>query len=224
MDVKNGFQRLYNKMSNIIKRAYITLPSSDSQAYQTTQINYFGKTVYTQTIYPYGMSANAPANTLMILFNANAHEENLIGIPYSAAERFKNLAVGEVIVGSPVTGSYVKFLQNGNIEIVTAVDITATCKNATITASNNVNVAVTNECNITAKTINFTADNINLTSGTHTSKFGSGGNFEFACTNFKVNGHVELGSDGAAIARVGDQVTVGGSTGTITSGGSNKST
>lgn len=171
-----GFNmKTISKVINLVKRCYISLAGKDNQSFATAQVSYFGKASYIETIYPYGLSANAPVNTFALVFNVMGQEENLAGIPYGSQERFKPLKEGEVIVGSPKTGSYVKFMSNGDIDIY---------------SKGNININTANDANITAANINF-------------------------------SGKVNLGSGGAAIARVGDEVLVGSSTGTITSGSSN---
>jgi hypothetical protein len=112
-----------SKLTNMIKRSYITLPDKDDKDYSTAQVGYFGRTSYIQTIYPYGMSANAPANTLDLQFNIMGQEENLAAIPYCAKERFRGLKIGEVIFGSPVTKSYIKFLEDKSIYIHSLKDV-----------------------------------------------------------------------------------------------------
>ena len=119
MENKHYLSKLFTRIANMIKKSYITLPNDDSGDYSTTQISYYGKATNTQTIYPYGLNANAPIKTLLLLLNNMGQEENSCGIPYTAKERFKNLKSGEVVIGSPKSGSYVKFLENGDIEIYT---------------------------------------------------------------------------------------------------------
>jgi len=108
---------ILTKITNLIKRGYVTLPNKDAADYSTAQVSYFGKTSYVNTVYPYGMSANAPADTLVLLFNVLGQEENLAGIPYGVGERFKNLKSGEVVFWSPVTKSYIRFSENKDITI-----------------------------------------------------------------------------------------------------------
>lgn len=113
----NMTKDILNRISNGIKRAYISLVGSDSNQFQTTQINYLGKTADMEVIYPYGLCANPPAGSLVLLFNVQGQEENRAGIANLPNQRFKNLKAGEVVVGNYLTGSYIKLLENGNIEI-----------------------------------------------------------------------------------------------------------
>lgn len=109
--------KLFNKVKNFIKRCIISETSDDSNIYAIAKIKYYDKDSIAEAIYPYGMSANAPVDTVCILFNINGHESNRACIPYAIIDRFKNLKSGEVIFGSPATQSYVKFMTNGDIEI-----------------------------------------------------------------------------------------------------------
>lgn len=114
---------LLTKISNLVKRAVITLTNDDSKNISHCQATYLDKVSPIETIYPYGFGANAPVGNIVLLFNIGANEANLAGIPYSQKDRFKNLKSGEVVVGSPKTGSYIKFLENGDIEILSKEDL-----------------------------------------------------------------------------------------------------
>lgn len=115
-------QQVYNKILNMVRKAYISLTNDDSADYSTIQVTYQGKQNNAQPIYPYGLNANAPEQTLIMLYRIGS-EENLFGIPYACKERFRNLKKGEVTIGSPKTGSYIKFLENGDIEMYTTSNI-----------------------------------------------------------------------------------------------------
>ena len=110
-------ERLKNTIVNMIKIGVITLAGSDSGAYNRTQVSYLGKTKNTTVWMPYGLDANIPKDSLMLLFNVQGQEENMIGIGHNAALRFKNLAEGEVAIGNPKTGSKIYFKANGDIEV-----------------------------------------------------------------------------------------------------------
>jgi hypothetical protein len=150
VDIKPHIQKIYNRVSNLIKTAYCTLPDNDQGDYSSAQVSYYGKVAYTQTIYPYGLQANAPTNTLYKLINNMGQEENTCAIPYCAKERFKGLQAGEVVIGSPLTGSYVKFLADGSIKIL---------------SKNKLNESITNDAiiNIGGKTTLNSTDDISIT-------------------------------------------------------------
>lgn len=195
---------MLTKLQNMIKRAVLTLTGNDSGSYPTAQCQYYGKTTNAEVVYPYGLSANAPIGSQLLLFSVMAQEENLAGIASAPFARFKNLKSGEVVIGNPVTGSYVKFAENGDIEVVSKGGLTATIEGA---------------AQITAGSAQVTAGSIKLV-----------GNVEVT-GSLLINGTVtsigiaDFGGPGAkAIARVGDKIMVGGVEGEITTGGTSKST
>lgn len=109
--------KLLNKINNIIKFAVVTLSGDDSGDYNQTQVSYMGKTKQVLVLNPYGLDANLPKDTLMVLLNIMGQEENIAGIGSSQNARFKNLAEGEVAVGNPGVASKIYFKANGDIEI-----------------------------------------------------------------------------------------------------------
>lgn len=165
------YKKIYNKIKNLIKFGYVSLETTDSGDYPVAQVTYFGKTLPVEIITPYGLYVNLPENTKVVLWNINANEENQVAIGFSQQDRFKNLESGEVLVGNPKTGSYIKLKANGSIEIE---------------SKDKIDITVNGEVDIDAAKIN-------------------------------------LGSGGARIARLGDEVTVGSNTGTITGAGVNTS-
>lgn len=213
------FNQIFDKISNLVKRAFITQVVNDSSDYQSTQVSYLGKVSNAQMIYPYGYNAVPPTNTMVLLFNVLGQEENLAGIPYAVSERFKNLKGGEVVLGSPSTGSYIKFKEDGSIEMYAknGIKIFTDDGDIDVNAKNNLNMnSLTNDINFnSAKGIGWTATTDSLMTST--------GNFTVTATTYTVNGQTNLGTGGARIARLGDQVTVGINTGTITSAGNNTS-
>src|SRR5690349_2108707 len=84
------------------------------------------KTSDMEVIYPYGLFAQAPVNSLALVFSIQGNEENLAGIVYAYRDRFKNLKEGEVLLGNILTGSFIKFDKDGNIEINSKKDVNVT--------------------------------------------------------------------------------------------------
>ena len=123
MNIVPHLQKINNRITNLVKTAEITLPDNDLGNYPTAQVSYYGKIVETQMVYPYGLHANAPANTLLKLTNNMGQEENTYGIPYSTNQRPKGLQVGEVVVGSPQVGNYTKFCVNGDVNVTAIKDV-----------------------------------------------------------------------------------------------------
>lgn len=106
-----------NRVTGMIKRAYVTLVGNDAGQVQTTQVSYLGKTTDMEVIYPYGLFGNPPRGSLALLFSVQGHEENRAGIANLPKQRFKDNKEGEAGVGNLLTGSVIKFLENGDIYI-----------------------------------------------------------------------------------------------------------
>ncbi|MFA5369083.1 MAG: hypothetical protein WC303_03760 [Candidatus Paceibacterota bacterium] len=127
---------MVTKISNLIKRGYITLTNSDESSVAYCQVSYLDEKIETiESIYPYGLSANAPLNNIVLLFNVNGSESNLAGIPYSQSNRFKNLKPGEVAIGSPMSGSYIKFNESKDITVYTSENFISNSKSYSLTTT-----------------------------------------------------------------------------------------
>jgi len=193
-------KEIKNKIVNMKKRAVISLTNDDSKAISYAQVEYLDNVGYMEAIYPYGMSANAPKGNICLIEAVGGDEANLAGIPYSQQDRFKNLKEGEVVFGSPKGGSYLKFLENGDIEIY---------------AKGNIIVKSDSNLNIESKESDIkVSDQMKFESNSHYFQLNSSGDFDS-------NAKFHLGTGGQAIARVGDSVLVDGKTGSITVGSSN---
>lgn len=108
---------ILTKTQNLVKRGYVSLLDQDDKNVPHNQVSYLGKTGISERISPYGLYANLPKDTQVLLFSVCGDEANLAHIGYSQDKRFKNLKNGEVLVGNPQTQSYVKFDADGNIEV-----------------------------------------------------------------------------------------------------------
>lgn len=140
-----------NNITGMIKRAYITLVGSDKDKFQTTQVNYLDKTADIEVIYPYGLCGNPPKNSIVLLFNVQAQEENRAGICNLPNKRFKDLKEGEVVVGNYLTGSYVKFLENGDVKLLSKNKYTIIVEeSADIEVENNANIKVKGKTTLTS--------------------------------------------------------------------------
>lgn len=131
-------------ISNMIKRAVLTRPADDSKDYSVAQIKYFSKVAKCEMISPYGLFVNAPIDSHLIVWNFNGNEENKGGMAYLHADRYKNLKPGEVQVGNPFHGNYVKFDNDGNVLI-------NTFSNMTLNSSKNINATATQNITLSAK-------------------------------------------------------------------------
>ena len=145
---------LISKIRNLIKRGIVSLPGDDSGVYPRSQVIFMGKVKQVEMVSPYGLFSNAPKDSCALLFSIQGQEENIAGVGYSPLSRFKNLKSGEVVVGNPGTGSYVKFSSDGTVTVYSAADVNIqgagainitsstatkiTCTNCTIAASGNI--------------------------------------------------------------------------------------
>ncbi len=132
----------------------------------------------------YGLISNPPAGSQVLLLPQNGQESASIGLAdHPNIRPVRNTATGEVGLANYLTGSYVMFRENGDIEVFTEAgnlianitgdaEITAS-GNVTATIGGNVNAAVTGNIVATAAQISLngviidSAGNIN-TPGTVT--------------------------------------------------------
>lgn len=129
-------------IKNLIRYAKVTLINDDSSKYPYTQMTYNGKTANVTTVNPYGHYSVAPLNSLAVVWQINAQEENLAGVCFNPAGRFKGLKTGEVLNGNELTGSYIKFANSNEIDIVSKGDlvlnitgnVTINCQTAQVNA------------------------------------------------------------------------------------------
>lgn len=118
----------------MIKRATVSRPGDDSGNVSNTQVTYLGRTAQVEVIYPYGTAGKAPKDSSSIMLNIQAQEENRVIIEYRPTDRFKNLKPGEYVVGNQLTGAFVKFSENGDIEIdAGSANVNLTAANLNIT-------------------------------------------------------------------------------------------
>lgn len=194
-------QDIYKKLKSIVKRAYVSRANDDSGDDPATQITFFGnKTDDAERISPYGLYTNLPEDTQVLLFCISSHGEDKSVMGYARKDRFKNLEEGEVVVGNIISGTFIKFNNDGSIDVE---------------ADGNVNITTPGEINIDGGDINIVNGTVNIT-----------GDATVNADNVHLNAtQVNLGSGGNDIARVGDSVLVNTGTGigTITSGGINTS-
>jgi len=149
---------LWNTIKNMIKWGSLSKANSDNKSYPESQYEYNDNIKDAMNIFPWGMHANPPSNTLAVLVNISGHEENAVAIPVSSTDRLKGLKPGEVAFGSWVVSSYIKFTQNGNIEIESSngikvnsiSDIEITAPNSIINGNVEINGDLSVDGDITA--------------------------------------------------------------------------
>ena len=172
VDLYTHFNKVFARISNMIRKSFVSLPGKDTGDYPYDQINYFGKTVNSQRILPYGYSATPPTQTMSLAVSNMGQEESVSHIPYGTKERFKNLNVGEVCVGSPVTGSYVKFNADKSISIYSLGKFVETIQSdVQINVTGNYAATISGTYSITSSgDYKITSPNLNFANGYGTAK------------------------------------------------------
>lgn len=112
--------KVFSSLKDLIKRSRITKGGPDDGQFNIQQVSYLGKEADCEILFPYGMSANLPTDSLVVMFNVNANEQNKTGIGTIPNERKKNLAEGEVAFFHPLTKSFIYFRNSGDIDIDTS--------------------------------------------------------------------------------------------------------
>ena len=143
---------LLAKLKNVVRWGTVTGPVDQVQQFPVQQVTYKGKVVNCMMAFPYGMYSHVSStNVLTMMFAMEGNADNRAAIPLIPQKRPVDLEQNEVAIYHPFTNSFIKFRNNGNIEIDTAPinaeteeqtlgNITVNCVNATVTAIENVNV------------------------------------------------------------------------------------
>lgn len=192
---------MINMIRNLIKWARISLSGDDSGPFPVSQMTYFTKTADVLMIYPYGIGANPPEDSIGLIFSASAQEANRAAITMVNPNiRPKNLKKGEAYFGNPLTKIMIVAQADGTFAVFFNGQIKYVISENEIKSTSDLNLNVTGEMNLQS-------------SGT---------------ANIKSN-EINLGEGGQPIARLGDSVQViitsgdsaGTWNGTITGGSSN---
>lgn len=104
----------------------------------------------------YGLISNPPVGSQVLLLPQNGQESACIGLAdHPNLRPVRNTASGEVGMANYLTGSYVMFRKNGDIEVFTKAGnlIANITGNAAITVSGNVTAAITGNLTATAAQI-----------------------------------------------------------------------
>lgn len=84
------------------------------------QVAYLGKVVNATTWTPYGFDSSPPKDKLALLFAILGNPDNQVALVGSPGEGPK-LALGEVVIFHPGSGSKIHFLKDGSIQAVSGV-------------------------------------------------------------------------------------------------------
>lgn len=137
------------RLKNLIRVGKITGAANNSTQFPVQQLTFKGKVTEALMIFPYGVYANVSIeDALALFFSIDGNEENKAAIAYTPQKRPTDLANGEVAVYHPTSNSFIKFRNNGNIEvegtgqinIVTTGDVNLECNAASVTAAASVDI------------------------------------------------------------------------------------
>lgn len=111
---------------NIIKQAYYSLVSKDTDPYPLGQCTEGGipSTFIRMSIY--GIYSNPPKDSHILLFNSQGQESVKFGFINDFFRRKKGLKEGEWVAMNTLTGSYVFFKEDGSIELFSDTGINIT--------------------------------------------------------------------------------------------------
>ena len=182
------------QLMNLIKNSQITNPGDDSKFFPESQIKAKFKVQNSVLLMPYGINSVPPINSFGVTFAIGGDEGNNVTIPHAPHLRVKGLKAGEVVVSNLLTGSKVKFSQDGSIEV---------------DSKNKIAINAAGEITIDAPVLTINAPVINMI-----------GNVNLT-GNLTGSGTFAMGGGGAVgIARLGDSVAGG----IITSASTNSTT
>lgn len=131
---------LVNKIKSLIRFGRIEQAGSDDNDFPVQAVSYFGKKINCNIIFPYGVHANLPVDSLITMFSVGGDDANKVGLGGMPANRIKNLPEGEVVFFHPITKSKMHFRNNGDIDIETPGNINVNCVAAVIEAEVSIDI------------------------------------------------------------------------------------
>lgn len=168
------WRKVYNSIT--LKRCVVE-SVNDVNDIPTIQIKYLKEVVkIVQKLGLYGICGNPPKGSSGILFPILGSDSNLVCLADDIKNRFRDLKEGEVVIGNYLTKSFIKFKEDGGVEIH-AKYITQVAEDGKISlraTSTSIDNPVTIDNNLTvSKTVTATEDVIgggkSLKSHTHIS-------------------------------------------------------
>lgn len=186
---------LLQRIRSIVRGCFSTSEQQDTTGYNyVSQVEAMGLSTFAAVLYPYGYAASAPEGSHGVLFNLNAQPENQFAVLYDPNTRFIGLKPGEVIVGNQETATFIKFSDDGNVDITSTAELTINCNNATINC-----MSGSGDLTIDAATTTITGDlvvqgDITATNVTATNDVAdSGGTLQANRNTYNIHTHQESG-------------------------------
>ena len=146
---------------NTVKGAALTRVGEDTLDFPFSQLSYLGKTIDFYEVTPYSIYSKCPAgdDSWVTHFAYNGQEENRCGIANVFKTRFKDLKAGEAVHGNVLSGTHIKYAENGDMEIIVTNNQTITISgNAVINVSGDVTLNVTGDVTITSPEVIINGD------------------------------------------------------------------
>lgn len=140
-----------NRIRNIVKRARLSLVGDDDLPFAQSQAEFSGTTADYQALWPYGIHANAPVDSHLVLFQNEGKADDIFGFATAPALRQKNLRSGEVVIGNFVKGCKLFFNEDGDLIVTVPGDHEVTVSgNVTINVSGTADITVDGDVTMTA--------------------------------------------------------------------------
>lgn len=174
------WRKIYNSIT--LKRCIVN-SVDDKSDFPTMQIKYLKDVIkIVQKLGIYGVCSNPPKGSNGILFPILGSDSNIACLADDIKNRFKDLKEGELVVGNYLTKAFIKFSQDGGIEIHAKyikhiadegdISMTASGNITNKAASTNISNPVVVSDNVTVSdTVNASTDviggGISLKSHTH---------------------------------------------------------
>lgn len=129
--------------SQAIKQAVVTAITDDLSPYPKGQCVHSGKPIKYTRLSPYGLDSNPPKDYHVLLISSQNQESIRLGIVSSMNNRKTGLKEGEFVLYNPLTGSFIFFKENGDIEVQSSRNVTITPQGSATIDSNDVKLGGT---------------------------------------------------------------------------------
>lgn len=188
------------KLSNMIRYAYLISRETDDQQNQVAQIGFLGRKVQCRLIVPYGFTNGAPRGSELVVYSIGAQANNLAAMATYPQNRRKSLKEWEVSVGNQNKDSEVFYDEDGNISILAPNgDIDIRTNNIEI-VNDNIDIQCeditvnSSDINITAADVTINCDNLNINASGTITLIAGGQTLSISSGGINNNG-TNIGSD-----------------------------
>jgi len=108
----------------LIRQCILSLIDGDGGKYPRAQITYNGATGNAMRFSPFGLYAQPKEGSLGLVLAPHGRIDQAAALFMEVNERFKDLQQGEVLVGNADTKAFIKFKEDGSIEVDTDQKVT----------------------------------------------------------------------------------------------------